>query len=768
MIEDVEADFLLVDRHIRQSELAAEVKWVKDTGELLTALDEGCWDVVLSDFNVPGLDFMEALEIIKKRLPERPIILVSGSIGEETAVELLKNGLCDFVLKDRLHRLVPAIERSLNIRAEKQRRKEAEQKLANNEQLMRAVLDGTSDAIFVKDRQGRYLLANKAAGRFVGYEAEAVIGQDDTFLFKPDTAKKIRERDLKIMEDCTLQTQEEWVTTRDGKQFAFLVTKGPIFDQDGEVTGTFGVALDITERKRAEVALAESELRYRALADSGEALIWTSGLDKMCDYFNQPWLTFTGRSLQQELGNGWTEGVHPEDFERCLQTYNTAFDKRVKFSMEYRLRHASGEYRWLHDNGTPRFDNGGNFLGYIGHCLEITERKRAEEEQKKLQAQLNQAQRMECIGQLAGGVAHDYNNMLSVILGYSEMAKEKVLPGDPLHQDLKEIIDAARRSAEITRQLLAFARKQTICPVVLDLNETIEGILKMLRRLIGEDITLAWLPGAELWNVEMDTTQIDQVLANLCVNARDAIAGVGKITIETKNVTFDKAHCVDHFGLVPGDFTLLAVSDNGSGMDEEILDHIFEPFFTTKGAGEGTGLGLATVYGIVQQNKGFIQVHSEPGKGTTFELYIPRHVGKTNLTITEKVEKTPKGHGETVLIVEDEQSIRNLGKLMLERLGYNVLAASTPSEAIRLAKESAESIDLLVTDVVMPEMNGRELADHLHTLYPNLQILFMSGYTSNVIVHRGVLDDGVNFVPKPFSQKELAVMVQKALGRDLA
>ncbi|MFH0782501.1 MAG: ATP-binding protein [Pseudomonadota bacterium] len=374
---------------------------------------------------------------------------------------------------------------------------------------------------------------------------------------------------------------------------------------------------------------------------------------------------------------------------------------------------------------------------------------------------------MESIGLLAGGVAHDYNNMLTVITGYAGMAlKNHTTEGEPLYGDLMEILKASKRSIDITRQLLAFARKQTISPEALDLNQTAGGMLKMLQRLIGEDIDLSWLPGDSLWNIYMDPSQVDQILANLCVNARDAIGGVGKITIETGNVAFDEMYCADHYGFVPGEFVLLAVSDDGCGMNKETLNHIFEPFFTTKSVGHGTGLGLATVYGIIKQNNGFINVYSEPDKGSTFRIYFSRHMGAIDESNPDNVLLMPQSHGETVLLVEDELAILKMSKIMLENLGYKVLTASTPSEAIELADKHAGDICLLITDVVLPDMNGRELANQLHILYPELKTLFMSGYTANAIAHRGVLDDGVNFLSKPFSAEGLGVMVNRVLCRD--
>jgi CheY-like chemotaxis protein len=298
---------------------------------------------------------------------------------------------------------------------------------------------------------------------------------------------------------------------------------------------------------------------------------------------------------------------------------------------------------------------------------------------------------------------------------------------------------------------------------VLDLNDTVAGMLKMLRRLIGEDIDLAWMPGAALWPVKIDPSQVNQILANLCVNARDAIAGVGMVTIETGNVTLDEAYCADHTGFVPGKYVMLAVSDNGHGMEKDVLDRLFEPFFTTKGVGQGTGLGLATVYGIVKQNKGFINVYSEPEKGTTFKIYLPRFAREAVEPQAAHAVKMPQSRGEMVLLVEDEAAILNMGKAMLERLGYTVLTAGTPGEALRLAEAHAKEIHLLITDVVMPELNGRDLAARIAAIKPDLKCLFMSGYTANVIAHCGVLDDGVHFLQKPFSMQDLAARVREAL-----
>jgi PAS domain S-box-containing protein len=389
--------------------------------------------------------------------------------------------------------------------------------------------------------------------------------------------------------------------------------------------------------------------------------------------------------------------------------------------------------------------------------------KREQRKRRRLEEQLRQAQKMESVGRLAGGVAHDFNNMLSVILGHAEMLMDDTDPLHPHYADLLEIRRAAERSADITRQLLAFARKQAVAPRVIDLNVTIEGMLKMLRRLIGEDIRLAWSPGNGLWPVRIDPSQVDQILANLCVNARDAINGIGEVRVETGNICLDEGFCASREGFMQGEYVRLAVSDSGKGMDTETQSHIFEPFYTTKGVGEGTGLGLATVYGIVKQNDGFIEVESAPERGARLTIYLPRHE-------TEAPDSPPelealagrRGHG-TVLLVEDEPMTLQMTATMLERLGYTVLTAGRPEDALTRAGEHPGDIDLLITDVIMPGMNGRDLAQQLIGVYPGMKCLFMSGYSADVISRQGRLDRGVHFIQKPFTKKALAEEIQKAL-----
>lgn len=641
-------------------------------------------------------------------------------------------------------------------------RKKAELTLQRERHILQLFIEHAPAAIAMFDSEMRYISVSRRFQADYGLENQQIVGRSHYDLF-PEIPERWKDIHGRCLLGATERCDAEPFLRASGKVDWIRWESRPWFEQTGKIGGIILFSEVITEQVEAAEKLKVSEQNFRNLflKHSAVKLIIDPDGGEIIDA-NEAAVRFYGWPVEQLR-------------RMRIQDINTLSPEQVKEEMEKVRKHQRLHFEFQHrlaDGSTRDVAVYSSKIDFQGKALlhsivhDISERKRVVREQEKLREQLTQAQKMESIGQLAGGVAHDYNNMLSVIIGYSELALEQVARNDSIHDNLVEILNAAHRSTDITRQLLAFARKQTISPVVLDLNETIESMLKMLRRLIGEDIELAWLPAGDLWAVKMDPSQVDQILANLCVNSRDAIAGVGKITIETDNITFNEVYCVEHFGFVPGDYALLVVSDDGSGMDKETLDHIFEPFFTTKGTGMGTGLGLATVYGIVKQNNGLINVYSELGKGTTFRIYLPRYVGKTEIKSEDRAAAIPRGDGERVLLVEDEQAIRRMGKSMLKNLGYQVLEASTPSEAIHLAEEHAGDIHLLLTDVVMPEMNGRDLANKLHALYPNIKILFMSGYTSNVIAHRGVLDDGVNFIPKPFSQKDLAVKVHKVLGQD--
>jgi PAS domain S-box-containing protein len=520
-------------------------------------------------------------------------------------------------------------------------------------------------------------------------------------------------------------------------------------------------------QKQTKSALKESEKKYRLAMEATSDGVWDWNIETDEMFYSKGWLMILAENKVAPVYESWASKIHPHDKQTVHSSLQNHLEgKTAHWQKEHRLQIKADEWKWVIGRGrVVERTTDGTPLRMVGTMTDISDRKLAEAEQEQLQAQLIQAQKMESIGRLAGGVAHDSNNMLSIILGNTEMILEDIDSSNPAISNLIEIKKAAQRSTSITRQLLAFARKQTIDPKNLDLNETLEKMLKMIRRLIGENIDLSWRPEIDLWQIKIDPSQVDQILANLCVNARDAIRDIGKVTIETKNVHFDQNYCWIHAGFKPGDYVMLAVSDNGCGMDKETIDNLFEPFFTTKAVGEGTGLGLATVYGIIKQNNGFINVYSELEEGSTFSAYFPKHAERANREKHKKSENNAFIGHETILLVEDDKAILSITKTMLERLRYTVLAASTVEEALKICDNSdTGEVHLLLTDVVMPKMNGRDLARKILKIHPNLKCLFMSGYTANVIVHHGILNEGVHLISKPFSKQSLSTKLREVLN----
>ncbi|MFH2051994.1 MAG: ATP-binding protein [bacterium] len=523
------------------------------------------------------------------------------------------------------------------------------------------------------------------------------------------------------------------------------------------------------ELRRAHAELEIAKSRYFDLFDVapvGYVVIDEHGLITEVNLTTSSLLGCLRKDLVAQL---FTRIIARQDQDIYYLQRKSLFESGTPLSCDLRLLKQDGSSFWAHMEGTvAQNDEGKPVCRAI--LSDISERKRAEAQHEELQAQLSHSRKIESVGRLAGGVAHDFNNMLAVIQGNVEIALGEVDPEDSLFAVLQDIHMAARRAADVTRQLLAFASKQAVKPEVLDFNEVVSGTLKMLRRLIGEDIQLHWKPDPELWPVLMDPSQLEQILVNLCLNARSAIADVGEISIETGNTTLDESRVSSRPGLLPGDFVRLVVSDNGGGMDEAVSANIFEPFFTTRDVGKGTGLGLATVHGSIIQNGGIIDVDSKPGRGTTFFIYLPRYLGTSGQaasreTAAARETAAPQlcGH-ETVLVVEDEPSILTMAGAMLKRQGYTVLAAGCPETAIRLAAEYAEPVHLLITDVIMPGMNGRDLAAALLKVRPELKCLFMSGYPADVIAHRGVLEAGRQFIQKPFSREKLLTRVREVLA----
>ncbi|MGO9377131.1 MAG: PAS domain S-box protein [Dissulfurispiraceae bacterium] len=637
-------------------------------------------------------------------------------------------------------------------------RKKAEAMLQKSRSDLMVILNNLPFLAWLKDSEGRFMAVNVPFAHACGHSSpEELIGKTDLDIWPKHLAEGYRADDKAVMLSGKKKAVEEVISDH-GVDNWFETYKAPLFDVDGKCTGTTGFARDISERKREEESLKKREENFRQLIDRNPVAMAVADKDGKFSFFNNKFIETFGYTLEDisSVDEWWPRAYPDEEYrQKVINGWRTAANKAIRGikqmgHQEWRVTCKDGSFRDIEFSMASLQD----FDVVIFH--DVTERK-------VLEQQFIQAQKMESVARLAGGVAHDFNNMLGVILGHVELARMKMNPEDRINANLEEIQAAAQRSANLTRQLLAFARRQPVTPKVVDLNDGVAAMLKMLQRLIGEDINLVFIPGSGLWPVKVDPTQIDQLLANLCVNARDAIGGVGRITIETENIAFDKAYCDIHIDFVCGEYVMLAMSDDGSGMSKEIIDHLFEPFFTTKEIGKGTGLGLATVYGIVKQNEGFIKVYSNPGEGTTFKVYLPRFEGQDIEQQPGSTAEIPKGRGETILLVEDEGAILNVGRAMLEELGYKVLTAGKPSAALRLTEAYGSEIQLLITDVVMPEMNGRDLAKFIRDMNPGLKCLFTSGYTADVIAHHSILDEGVNFLQKPFSMNDLASRVSEAL-----
>ncbi|MEW6502000.1 MAG: PAS domain S-box protein [Thermodesulfobacteriota bacterium] len=640
------------------------------------------------------------------------------------------------------------------------RRRQAEKALQQERGFLKTIIQTLPDLVWLKDQDGVYLACNPRFERFFGASEAEIVGKTDYDFVTRELADFFRQKDNEaIAKGGPSVNQEEVTYAVDGHRETLETIKTPMYDSQGQLIGVLGIARDITAACKAEEALRARDELLRDVSAMAHIGGWSfdpaTGRGSWTEEVARIHEVDPARETTVQYGIGFY--APGESREKIAAAVQAASEQGTPYDLELELITARGKRRWVRTMGRPEMENG-RVVRVRGALQDITSRK-------TLENQLHHAQKLESIGRLAGGVAHDFNNMLMVISGYTEIALRETPAENPHHAGLLEIHAAASRSAVLTRQLLTFARKQAIHPVVLDINDTVEGTLKMLRRLIGEDIDLAWGPGSGLWQVRIDPTQIDQLLANLAVNARDAIAGVGTIAIETANTVLSEADCAGQQGVAPGEYVTIEMRDNGSGMGPEVLEHIFEPFFTTKEDGKGTGLGLATVYGIVKQNNGAIEVTSAPGRGTSFRIHLPRFVERHEAGTSRQTEEEPLPRGtETVLFVEDEGSILNLGRQFLERLGYRVLTAAMPEEAIRLVENSGETIHLLITDVVMPTMNGKELAERLRQMRLELKCLFISGYPANVIDTHGVLAEGIHFLQKPFSLRDLAFKAREALA----
>jgi two-component system, cell cycle sensor histidine kinase and response regulator CckA len=745
----------LVERTLKRAGFeAATVSCGADAVERAAA-DPGL--VLLLDQKLPDMSGREIVTALSARGLQVPFVMMTGQGDERLAVDMMKLGAADYLLKDvdMVDRLPAILDRVFRGIETERRLHTAEEALRESERRFRAIFrDIPSVSVQGYSSEGTVRYWNRASETLYGFSEAEALGRNLVDLIIPPELRDAVAADVRNMVETSqaLAPAEMTLMRKDGSRVPVL-THHVVVHTAGEPE-LFCIDVDLSELKRVEL---ERERLTQAIEQSGETVVITDGEGRIL-YANPTFEQITGYARSEALGQSLQmlrSGRHDDAFYR--EMWETVRSGKV-WKGEIVNRRKDGALFTEQATLSPVRDPSGKIVHFVAVKRDVTEQKRTAE-------MLVQSQKMEAIGRLAGGVAHDFNNMLAVIMGNTEMALDELEPGHSLRADLQEVHKAAARSADLTRQLLAFARKQTAVPKMLDLNETVAGMLKMLRRLIGENVALEWRPGPDLGFVRMDPSQIDQILVNLCVNARDAVRSTGTIAISTDFAALDAAACAELAGAVPGDYVRLAVADDGCGMDAETASHVFEPFFTTKSLGQGTGLGLATVYGIVKQNGGFIYLSSEVGKGTAFEVYLPRHRSKPEKASSEESTAPPMRGHETVLLVEDEPAILRMVQSLLERRGFHVLPAGGPGEALRLAEAHPGEIDLLITDVIMPEMNGRDLARTLLAQYPGLRRLFMSGHSADVLADHGVMDGDVHFIQKPFTLKDMQTRIADALAK---
>src|SRR5216117_2233368 len=735
MVEDVADDAALIERELRRAGIRGPTRRVDSEPAYREALQTFAPDIILTDHSLPTFGAADALRIALLEAPDTPVIVVTGSLDEETAAEYIKAGAADYVVKHHLERVGPAVVRALDLRRARTEQARAEEARRQGEERFRALIE-----------------------RLLGFAPAELVGHPGFERVHPNDVARVHAtlRDIIASPGTPVGLELRW-RHKDGswRHIDAVAVDRLAEPAVGAIVVNFR---DVTERRTAEAALRESEERYRTLVEGVRDIIFALSPEGTIASLNPAFETITGWRREEWVGRPFERLVHPEDLPLALELLGRVVRGELRPASQFRVRTAKGDYRVGEFSATPQLHEG-RLVGILGIGRDVTERV-------QLEQQLRQAQKMEAVGRLAGGIAHDFNNILTAITGYADLLLEDLGATDPRRQDADEIHKAADRAAGLTRQLLAFSRQQVLQPTVLEVNTLVSDLEKMLRRLLGEDVALSTRLAPTTGRVKADPGQLEQVIMNLAVNARDAMPNGGKLTLETANVDLDDAYAADHYPARAGPFVMLAVSDTGIGMSEETQAHMFEPFFTTKEKGKGTGLGLATVYGIIKQSGGFIWVYSEVGHGTTFKLYLPRveELAERAFEPAQAPARAARGT-ETVLVVEDETPVRSVARQVLERHGYTVLEAPSAEAALDIATRYSGTIHLLLTDVVMPGLNGRELASRLADLRPDARVIFMSGYTDDAVTRHGVLEPGSAYVQKPFTPEAIARRVREVLDQ---
>ena len=797
IVEDDPQDAALAEREVRRADIFCTFRRVETRDDMAEALREFVPDVILTDHSLPAFDARSALQLAQQLSPGTPVIVVTGRLGDEPAVQYLQAGAADYIVKDQLHRLGPALLRALDTKRSRQAQARAHQlqgaiyriaqvamSTPGLEELLPAIhqivgelmparnfyialYDAANDLLsfpYVVDEHDTDFSSKKPGKGLTEY----VVRTGQPLLVTPEVQVELERRgEVELVGAPSIDWLGVPLKIGDraiGALVAQTYTPGVRYgEREKEILQFVStqVAMAI-ERSHAEADLRASEARLKAIIDAAlDAVITMDGDGVVLSWSPQAERVF-GWPASEAVGGKLSTTIIPPRFreahERGLAHFlGTGEGPVLNQRIEITGLRRDGREIPVELTITP-VRLGGAWL-FSAFLRDISERK-------LLEAQLRQAQKMEAVGRLAGGIAHDFNNLLTAIIGYTDLALADLREGDPMRQDMEEILRAAHRAAGLTRQLLAFSRQQVLAPRVLDLNEVVQTVDKMLGRLVGEDIELQSVLAPGLGHIKADPGQLEQVIVNLAVNARDAMPTGGKLTIETADVEMAETRGRDLTTVPAGRYVMLAITDSGTGMDEDTKARIFEPFFTTKEQGKGTGLGLATVYGIVKQSGGFIWLYSEPGHGTTFKIYLPRVEGAADaLAPPVGTAAVPRGT-ETVLIVEDEEAVRALAKTALARKGYRVLEAANGGEALLLCESERAPIHLLVTDVVMPGLGGADLAQRLAPLRSEMKVLFISGYTDRAAARHGTMQPGAAYLEKPFSLDALARKVREVLDRE--
>ncbi len=742
ILEDEPRDAKLMVHELRRIGFDPEWERVDTEGDYLARLRPD-FDVILADGFTPGFDAMRAIALVKERGLDIPVIVVTGSMNDERAVEFMKCGAVDYLLKDRLARLGQAVTQAL----EKRRLAEEKQRI---EEERNRFFTLSLDMMCIAGFDGRFKFLNAAWEATLGWPVGELLARPYIEFVHPDDHPRTAAEAERLAASggTTLEFENRYLCRDGGVKW---LSWRAVTDQARRLV--YATARDTTQRRRAEAELRASNQTLQSLIQAAPLAVAMTAPDGTVRLWNRAAERMLGWPADDVLGR--PTPVTPADAPAASQPAQPA---RPATGLEARVRTRGGSVRDVVISTAPVYLADGTLSGVIEILSDVTE-------QKALEAQVRHAQKMEVVGKMAAGVAHDFNNLLTIINGYSDLLLDGLAPDDPSRDLLEEVRQAGERSAGLTRQLLAFSRRQVLAPQALDLNAVVADAEKMLRRLIGEDVRLVTALAPGLGTVRADPGQMEQVLMNLAVNARDAMPAGGRLTVETRNADLDDDDAKRHVGAQPGPHVVLAVSDTGCGMTPEVRARIFEPFFTTKGPGKGTGLGLATAHGIVEQAGGHLGVDTAVGAGTTFTVHLPRVGDRAQGGRVRSGAPVAPSGTETILLVEDEDGVRSLARHILAGRGYTVLEAADGAGAVRLADEHPGPIHLLVTDVVMPGAGGRAVADGVAERHPGVRALFVSGYTDDAVVRQGILHEAVNFLQKPFTAVALAQKVREVLDR---